>query len=318
MNKIKIIIIGFGSIGKRHYKNLLNLGYRNISVYDPVNNAFAGFKDVNRVKNLTKNKLIDYQVAFICNPNNQHIKAATLCAQAGCHLLIEKPLSHNLKGVVKLQKICAQKKLVNMVACNMRFHPCLEFIKNYLVKNKLGKIYSIAHELGYYLPFWRPQQDYQKNYAAKKSTGGGIILDDIHEFDLLFWLNNFIKVKQSKFIFNKAGDLKIATEDNCIASFEFSNKVLGLVKCDYLQKHYSRGCKIVGEKGNLEWDFNENVVWYKNENKKKKVFQIKNFDFNKVYIDEIKYFFNCVNKKQKTFNDIKIASVVLRSCVSKK
>lgn len=314
---IKIITIGFGSIGQRHYKNLVSLGYKNIDVYDPADSQFKD-KKIKRLLNLTSNALRQYEIAFICSPNSLHLSTAIKCAQAGCHLFIEKPLSHSLEGVDDLGKICQKNKLTVMVGHNMRFHPCLQFIKKYLDKNKLGKIYNINHEFGYYLPYWRPGQDYRKNYAAKKATGGGIILDDIHEFDLLFWLNNFAKITEAKFVYDKTSDLEITTEDNCLAIFKFSNKVLGLVKCDYLQKKYTRGCKIVGEKGNLEWDFNENVVWLQTKDKSKKIFEAKNFDFNQTYINEIVYFIKCVEARKSTFNDIKIAASILKYCVNKK
>jgi len=318
MNKnYKIIIIGFGSIGQRHYHNLVKLGYQNIDVYD------IDFKKVKSagaraIEKISPKSLRDYKIALICNPNNLHLPAAIKCAQAGCHLFIEKPLSHNLAGISQLIKICRKKKLITMVGCNMRFHPSLSFIKKYLEQKRLGKIYGIAHEFGYFLPYWRPGQDYRKNYAARRSTGGGIILDDMHEFDLLFWLNNFQPVDEVNFIFNNSGALQIATEDNCLASFQFKNKVLGLVKCDYLQQAYSRKCKIVGAKGNLDWDFKENIVWLKTQDKNKNIFEIKNFNFNQVYINEVKYFLNCVKNNEPTFNDIKTAATVLKYCVNKK
>jgi len=313
--KSKILIIGFGSIGQRHYRNLLSLGYVNLYVYDVV---VIKDKQINTVNEISQLVLKQFDIVFVCSPNNLHIQHALKAAQAGCHLLIEKPLSHSMAGIEKLHKLCQKNKLINIIACNMRFHPCLDFIKNYLEKNKLGKIYSIHHECGYFLPYWRPGTDYRKNYAARKMEGGGIILDDIHEFDLLFWLNNFSQAKESKFIFNKASDLEIETEDNCIAFFKFNNKALGSVRCDYLQQCYSRSCKIVGETGNLEWDFNENIVWLKFKKLKKKLFQVKNYDVNQMYIDEVKYFLNCVNKNENTFNDINTAKEVLKYCVNRK
>jgi len=310
----KILIIGFGSIGNRHYKNLTSLGYEQVYVYDKNQSQVASCKL--KVARLNKKELEKFNIVFICSPNYLHIQQALLGAQAGCHLFIEKPLSHNLKNLKELEKICQQKKIITMIGANMRFHPCLNFIKNNL--GKVGKVYKIEHEFGYYLPYWRPNQDYTKNYAIKKETGGGIILDDIHEFDLLFWLNNFSEVKESKFIYGKISDLKIQTEDICVASFKFENNVLGLIQCDYLQKKYTRKCKIIGERGNLEWDFNENIVWFKSEKLNKKLFQIKNYDLNQMYIEELKYFFNQVNKKQKTFNDIRVASNILKYCYERK
>jgi len=316
--KISIIVIGFGSVGKRHYNNLLKLGYNNIVVFDSADYAFADFDGVKRVERLDNKILRSFNVAFICCPNNLHIKYAIKCARAGCQIFIEKPLSHNLKDVGKLISILNKNKAIDMVACNMRFHPCLAFIKNYLNKGAIGKIYSIQHEFGYYLPDWRPHNDYAMGYAAKRKTGGGIILDDIHEFDLLFWFNNFEKVSNNKFIFGKVSGLKINTEDFCLASFKFKNKVLGLVRCDYLQRKYNRTCKVIGERGNLRWDFNENVVWRETKDGTKKIFRIKDFKINDMYIGEVKYFLNCLKENKQTFNNTETALGILKYCVERK
>lgn len=314
----RIIIIGFGSIGQRHYRNLLSLGFKDVFLYDVDTQKTRKHENTKTLERTNFNSLRQFDVVFVCSPNNLHIRQALKCAQAGCHLFIEKPLSNSLKDIDKLEQICQKKKLVNMVACNMRFHPCLSYIKKYLDSKKLGKIYSISHEFGYYLPFWRPGADYRKNYAAKKKTGGGIILDDIHEFDLLFWLNDFKEVKEARFIYGKVSNLEIETEDTCSATFKFKNNILGSVKCDYLQQKYARGCKIVGEKGNIEWDWNENIVWLYTKGTSQKLFEVKNYDLNLMYIDEVKYFLDCVKKKSETFNDIRKAQTVLKYCVNRK
>jgi predicted dehydrogenase len=314
----KIIIIGFGSIGKRHCQNLFSLGYRNVTVFDPVKKTFNNFNSINRLNKINVETARDFKIAFICSPNNLHIKHALICAQAGCHLFIEKPLSHNLKKIKELKKICEEKKIINMVACNLRFHPCAKFAKKYIDGNKLGKVYGISHEFGYFLPYWRPGHDYRKNYAKKKSTGGGIILDDIHEFDLLSWLNSFEKILEAKFIFDKVSNLEIETEDMCLASFKFANKVIGSVRCDYLQQNESRNFKVIGEKGNLEVDLIAEAVYLKNKSKNQKLLQINRKNDNDDFINEVKYFFAAISKKQKTFNDVKDACEVLKYCVNKK
>ena len=310
-----ILIIGFGSIGQRHYRNLLAMGYRNVYVYDTDKKRVQN--EEFRIENLRVKTLKNFSIVFICTPNHLHIKHALMAVRAGCHIFIEKPLSHNLKGVAELSNVVHKNKLVNMVACNLRFHPCVRFTKDYLEKEKLGQVYSLSFEGGYFLPFWRPYRDYRKNYATKKESGGGIILDGIHEFDLLFWFNQ-AQVRESKFMYAKVGNLQIDVEDVCFATFVFANKVLGVVKCDYLQKAYSRNYKIVGEKGNLEWDYRENIVWLKNEHGSKKLFEIRNYDINNFYIEEMKYFLDCVKKRRPSFNKIHDARHVLKYCVQRR
>ncbi|WKZ26171.1 MAG: Gfo/Idh/MocA family oxidoreductase [Candidatus Paceibacterota bacterium] len=309
-NNTKILIIGFGSIGQRHYRNLVSLGYKNITVFDTDVKKIKYQKL--KIKILDKKTLGNFDIAFICNPNHKHVEASIKCAEAGLHLFIEKPLSHDLKGVTKLEKLLKSKKLIDMVACNMRFHPAFLVIKKYIDSGKLGKIYSVDHEFGYYLPYWRPGTDYRKNYAAKNKMGGGIVLDDIHEFDLLFWINNFSPVKKHLIIKEHSGSLKIETEDIAKGIFQFKNGLSGSVSCDYLSKKYHRICRVVGEKGNLSWDWNENIVWLENEKSVKKIFGEKEYDKNEMYIEEVKYFLKSVKEKKKTFNDVTQAKEILK------
>ncbi|MDX9893234.1 MAG: Gfo/Idh/MocA family oxidoreductase [Patescibacteria group bacterium] len=301
-NKIRILIIGFGSIGKRHYRNLFQAGYQDIDFYDP-----KVIKYENRISlpEVSKKILANYGVVFICTPDNLHIKYALMAAQAGCHLFIEKPLSDSLKNVKKLRSIIKQKKLISFVACNMRFHPCLIKMKEMVNRGSLGKIYSIRNEFGHYLPAWRPGEDYQSIYKS------GIILNDMHEFDLLFWLNNFKSVKSKTRISGNVSNLRGVGEDQAVVSFEFNNKVFGTVHCDYLQKKYSRSCKIVGEKGNLNWNFDDNIVWLENEKGRKMMAHYKSYKINESYLREIKYFMGCVINNTKTSNDVIRATAIL-------
>ncbi len=195
---IKIIVIGFGSIGQRHYNNLLKLGYKNVYVYDVDKKRIQ--KEIKSIEQLSLKTLNQFKIAFICNPTSLHVETALKCAESGCHLFIEKPLSNSQKNIEKLIKLCRRKKLITMIACNLRFEPCLKKIKNLMDSNYLGKIYAIYLEYGRYLPYQRQGRDYRKIYASQKKMGGGIILDDIHDFDLLFWLNNFEKISQISYI----------------------------------------------------------------------------------------------------------------------
>jgi predicted dehydrogenase len=309
-NSARILVIGFGSIGRRHFENLKTLGYKKVFVFDTDKKKVKSQKQ--KIKSLDKRTLENFDVAFICNPNSKHIETALKCAEAGLHIFIEKSLSYNLNGVTRLKFLCEKNKLINMVACNMRFHPAFQTIRKYIENGKLGRIHSISHKFGHFLPYWRPGTDYRKNYAAKKGMGGGIVLDDVHEFDLLFWLNNFSPVLKSFIIKSNSGVLEIETEDQAKAIFKFKSGVLGSVSCDYLSKKYVRRCFIVGERGNLNWEWNENIVWLENEKGRKKILSTKNYDFNRMYIEEIKYFMESVAKKRETFNNVKTAESVLK------
>ena len=141
--------------------------------------------------------------------------------------------------------------------------------------------------------------------------GGGIVLDDIHEFDLMFWFNNFQKAVDYKIIKNKISDLETDTEDIAAGVFQFENGVIGTVRCDYLQQKYTRTCKIKGEKGNLFWKFKANTVTLQ-ENEKDSVIFETDFDYNNVFILQFEHFFDQIEKKQETCNNVETAKNLLQ------
>jgi predicted dehydrogenase len=312
-----MLIVGFGSIGKRHYKNLLTLGVKkeNLFVLDPHPKTTSMLSRKNILRREATVSWNDYKIVLICSPSSMHVQHALIAAKAGCHLFIEKPLSHSMQGVEKLARTVRQKKIVTMVACNMRFHPCLKKLKSLLEKKAVGKVYAIHHEAAFYLPYWKPGTDYKKSYSASKKMGGGAILDGIHEFDLLFWLNGYSDIARFYIIKDTVGNLNIETEDMYVASFQFKNKVLGSVRGDYLQRHYSRTCKIIGEKGNLEWNFDQNIIWLSTRDTRKKIFAIKQYDSNAMYIDELRYFLSCTQKRKSVCNDVPTAATLLKHLV---
>ncbi|MBI3633619.1 MAG: Gfo/Idh/MocA family oxidoreductase [Candidatus Vogelbacteria bacterium] len=306
----KILIIGLGSIGQRHYNNLRSLGFKNVSIFDTDVTKLANKQ--NAIFQLKRSELGQFRVVFICNPNNEHVKTARMCVEAGCDIFVEKPVSNDQRGLKELICMCERNKIVNMVGCNMRFHPCISFINNFIKNKGLGKVFNIRHEFGYYLPSWRPGQDYRKNYAAKKETGGGIVLDDIHEFDLLFWLNNFEAIDQYKIISSKVSKLEIETEDQAAGIFRFKNKVVGIVSCDYLSQKYHRTIRITGEYGNLQWSYSNNEVIFESKDKVSRIFYDDHFETNQMYLTEAEYFMEKVRSREKTFNNIERAAQTLK------
>ncbi|MBI2625295.1 MAG: Gfo/Idh/MocA family oxidoreductase [Candidatus Nealsonbacteria bacterium] len=312
----KILIIGFGSIGQRHYGNLLKLGYKNVFVYDIDPRKIP--RRVKKINSLSVKELGDFKISFVCNPTSLHIKTALLAAKAKNHLFIEKPLSSNLKGAKELVALCRKNELITMVACNLRFDPCLQRLKELLDKGFLGKVFALHSEYGNYLPYQRKGRDYRKTYAARKEKGGGIILDDIHSFDLLFWLNNFKALKNIQLCYDKVSRLAIDTEDISVAVLRFGNKVIGSIRSDYLQQRKSRSLKVIGEKGNFVWDFREGALYFEDRFLRKKIFQPKFQDQNKMYIDEIKYFLKKTEEESNTFNDLEKSLIVLKTVLNSK
>jgi predicted dehydrogenase len=297
--------VGYGSIGKRHTDNLLNIGKLEIIVYSKNKESFKlvkkGVKICTSFKDALKEKP---DISIICNETSFHVDTAIKLAKINSHLFIEKPLSHSLVNLTKLLKIVKRKKLITMVGCNMRFHDGIKSIKKLLDKNELGQIFSVTAENGSYMPDWHPGEDYRISYASNKKMGGGVVLTQIHEIDYLFWF--FGKVSNVLSISDKLSDLQLDVEDFSSSILKFKNNIVAEIHLDYYQKPSVRKCKIIGRKGKIIWNYeNNHLQIFKNSTKKLSTKLIdKKFDRNKMYVEELKYFLNCVNNKKTCMNSI--------------
>lgn len=301
---MKAIIVGLGSIGARHLNNLLELGVDVCGVdVDPARLKSLP-SSVNGYAELATALEVEHpDIAFICTLSNQHIAPATLCARRGCHLFIEKPLSTDLDGVDNLISIAEERNLVTMVGCNMRFHPAIEFVHETLTGNPaFGRPLWANLEVGYYLPFAKP--DYRRSYQANKNLGGDLIFDCIHELDYAGWL--FGAARKVFCAKAKLSTLDIDTADFADILIEFDSGLACNVHMDYLQHGYSRRCKVVAEGGTLVWDFSlKKIGVIESESK---VWRWHDIDaeiyFNRMYVDEARYFLDAVSSGKATFNSI--------------
>ncbi len=301
-NNFKILVVGAGSIGKRHIKNLQTLGVNNLGIVDPVikNGKGLGFTIFGSLKEALKEK---WDGVFVCSPSSTHMEIALEVAKNKTPMFIEKPLSHSLAGLNQLQKLSQNIKPI-MIGYNIDFHPQFKKIQTILKKKILGKIWGVRAEFGYYLPDWRGSSDYSKSYSAKKLLGGGILLDDIHEINLIY--NLFGPVKNAFGLVKKQSDLKINTEDYVEMILQFKNGIIGQVHMDYLQRSYSRHFKIIGENGTLIWDLGRaKLDLFLTKNKKWQIIsEIKNFDWNITYLEEVKEFLRCLKLKKNSESDL--------------
>ena len=297
---MKILVIGCGSIGKRHIKNVKALLQESgeVIVYDASKEALEFVKKeygVRTVDNLDQ-ALEEADGVFICTPNHLHASQALQAVKKGCHVFVEKPLAHTMEHVEELLYIAKEKGLTVTCGYMLRFYEPLQKVKELLITGTIGKLYGAIVQGGYYLPDWRPTQDYRKNYGAIKAQGGGVILDCIHEIDYAYWL-----LGEAAEVFCYAGkqsNLEMDTEDYATIAIRLKNGIILHVHLDYLQRSYSRSCKIIGEKGTIIWNFNNHKVKvFDAEKKNWNVSTKENFDFNTVYQEEERHFLDCVAGK---------------------
>jgi len=290
---MKVLLVGCGSIGKRHLENLNRLvEVEHIFVCSKVKDCLKGLKDKRKVSLVKSIDDIQPDLAIVANETYNHIDTAVILARKGIHLFIEKPLSHNLSGKLNLlKKIVKRNKIKLCVGYNLRFLGALKFIKTKLSQNVIGDIYFAKIEVGQYLPLWRSERDYRVSYSASKKRGGGVSLDLSHEIDYMRYL--FGEPRSQEVVKAKVSSLKIDSEDIFEGVYVYSNFVCN-VHMDYLQKDMKRIIRIEGEKGSIICDFIRKRITIDTLGRKTTVSNKKLFDLDKTYMDEILSFIKSV------------------------
>lgn len=316
---MKFLVIGCGSIGERHIKNLNSLRAGKILAYDINLERLHLMKkkyNVNIFSNVENAFDEKPDAVLICTPPNLHTSMAIKSVDHDAHIFIEKPISNNFKRIDDFLAKAKKKKLIVLVGYNLRFHPGIKLMRKMIVEGSIGRILSVRSEAGQFLPDWKPAQDYRQSYTAKNEMGGGIILDGSHEIDYIYWILGEIK---KVFCFaDKVSNLDVNVEDIAEIFLKSKSNVIAQIHLDFIQQCYSRNCKIIGEKGSIIWEYQNNFVkLYCDKTKKWKTFYT-NAQTNDMYIDEMKHFIDCINKKSRSLVDGDIGKKVLEIALAAK
>jgi len=316
----RFLVIGCGSIGKRHLGNLLALK-ADVMAFDiqeaPRREVKRKF-DIEVVDRLEEAWERNPQVALIAVPTSLHVALALQAAKHGCHLFIEKPLSDKLEGVDQLLNSVRKRALTTLVGCNMRFHPGLVKVKRILEEGGVGRVVAARVEVGQYLPDWHPREDYRMGYSARLELGGGVILDAIHEIDYIRWMLG--EVESVACFAGKLSHIDIETEDTAAILLRFLDGAIGEVHMDYVQRAHSRTCHIIGDEGTILWDYNTGEVrWYSVAKQEWQTFpNPPGWETNQMYIDEMKHFIKCIAGDEKPLLDVFDATRVLEIALAAK
>lgn len=313
---LKILIAGLGGIGQRHARNLRALLGDNVELLayrahrkSPALNDQMQVEsglDVEskfrlRVFTDLKEALTEKpDAAIIANPTSLHLSVAREVAEAGCHLFLEKPISHTFEGVTDFLGLIERKNLVTFVGYQWRFHPLLERLKQTLGGPSIGRVLSVLAEFGEYLPGWHPYEDYRQSYAARRELGGGVLLTQIHDFDYLGWLFGWpLRVFCAG---GKLSDLEMDVEDtaNTLLECERGGRRVPIhVHQDYLQRPPVRNCRIIGERGRIEVDLARAGYTVSDERGHQIETQLfDNFDRNQIFLAEMKHFLACLDRSE--------------------
>jgi predicted dehydrogenase len=226
------------------------------------------------------------------------METAIECASMGMHLFIEKPLCHNFEGWDSLLNKVRKNRLLTYVACQLRFDPIIQYLKKNLAAHR--PFYSRV-TCSSYLPDWRPERDYKTIYSSRSDMGGGVLLDLIHEPDYCHYL--FGPIER---VTGRAGNcsaLEIQSEDHADMTLHHASGFFSHIHLDYFGRKTRRTIEVFGRDIHLEAELIERTVTAVADDgsEMKRDFPM---DRDYPYLQELRYFFQCVENNEVPMNNV--------------
>jgi predicted dehydrogenase len=295
---MKFLIAGLGSIGRRHMRNLIALGEKDIILLRtrkstlPEDELAAFPQETDLLEAIQKHKP---DGVIVANPTSLHLDVAIPAAEAGCAILLEKPISGSMAGVDILQAAVLKSGAKVLVAFQFRYHPCLVRAKQLITDGEIGRILSAHVHFGEYLPAWHPWEDYRQGYAARADLGGGVLLTQCHSLDYLPWLVGD-QVETAWGFTGKISDLEVDVEDTAKIGLRFRGGALGSLHLDYNRQPPVHTLDIVGTRGSIKWDLVDGATHvYRAERKTWETYPLPGgWERNVMFMELMKHFVSVV------------------------
>jgi len=249
---MKIIVFGSGSIAVRHIKNIIELSH-SVTIQSDYQCANSLSFENKRIPIVRTASVEDFDAVVIANNTNKHMSTAIECASKNVPFFIEKPLSNSLDNINFLLEKVNENQVVVEAGYMLQAHSQVSKIKDVLIQKALGEVFYVRAAVGQWLPEWRPDRDYLKGYAAQECEGGGVLLDLIHEVELVQSL--FGKIREKSIYRKKCEKLGLETEAIATINGLVNGDAICHIEMDYIRRKYKRELEIVGDLGSMFWDF---------------------------------------------------------------
>lgn len=308
----RALVVGSGSIAKRHIKNLRCLfpEMEIVCVSASGRTLVPSEVGASTVRESIEEVLEEHlDFAIVASPASLHLANTHQIASANIPVLVEKPLCQDLS---ELEKYDFSNPLYRIgVAYNLRYMPSATIVKNKISERVLGNILNVNIECGQYLPDWRPGTDYRRGVSAQRKLGGGALLELSHELDYLLWIFGEVSSVSAKV--ENTRTLEIDADDNVNALLKSKTGFLIQLHLDFLQRRPRRILRVVCENGNLVWNLLTNTVSLEGINDASQIlYSDPSYDRNEMYIHQLKDFVAFANDQSEFRSTISSAKRVIK------
>ncbi|MAT42549.1 MAG: hypothetical protein CL609_09425 [Anaerolineaceae bacterium] len=297
---MRFLIVSFGSIGRRHFRNLQTLGETDIILLRSNKSTLDTEEIAQFVVETNLDKALAHRpdVVLLTNPTALHLDVAIPAARLGCHLFFEKPIAESMERIPELLDALKVGGGKAFTAFQFRFHPGLRKIKNLINDGSIGQVISARAHWGEYVPGWHPWEDYKTSYSTREDLGGGVIRTLSHPLDYMRWL--FGEVKYLSSFYLPVSALDVPTEAIAEIGMQFENDIVGSVHVNYIERPGQHTLEIIGDGGTIRWDNADGAVdLYSVERAEWQRFELPvGFERNDLFLAEMRNFLEFIQENK--------------------
>lgn len=296
---MRTLIAGVGSIGRRHLNNLRSLGETDFVLLRSHQSTLPD-DELNGIPAETEIKAAlahKPDAVIVSNPTALHLDVAIPAAEAGCAILLEKPVSHDMQRVDKLQRALESNGNRLLVGFQFRFHPVLCQMRELILKSEIGRITSLRAHWGEYLPGWHPWEDYRQSYSARPELGGGVVNTLSHPLDYLRW---FFGDPEEVWAHTSSSGLGLDVEDTAEIGLCYRNGMTGSIHLDFIQQPPEHTMTIIGTGGTIAFDSANSSakIFRAGKHEPENILPPDGFERNHLFLDEMRHFIHVAGGKE--------------------
>lgn len=246
LEDLRVLLVGCGSVGKRHARVLEQLGVRQFLACDPdpaqLSSLLLQHPAITPCESFEAGLHLEPDAVFVLTPPSLHVPMATEAIRAGRHVFIEKPISDNLDGIDELALLAQERNKHVMIGLCFRFHEGILKAKELLDGGVIGRLICVRAMVGEHLPDVRP--DYKRLFSSRAYGA----FDLMHDLDLALWYANQ-PVRAVKGLYGSYSDIGIDAPDLVEILIDFENRCMASVHLDFFQRPRRRRIELIGTAG---------------------------------------------------------------------
>lgn len=253
-----IVVVGLGSIGRRHARLLKARGDLEVQVCEPdagtARLAFEQFGETPLFASYDEVLASGPEMVLVATPHQLHCEQTVRALAQNVHVLCEKPMSDNLPDAQRMAAAAESSSAILNIGFSLHYHPVVERLRELIRDGVLGTIAQVHYRVGSYITLVNSGSRYQSRME------GALLMDYAHQPDILYWLLD----KKPAGVYmagGRGGEMAYSSCPNFLSMVcDYGAPLVATIELNYLQMPQRHACEVVGDRAWALCDMDKGTI----------------------------------------------------------